>query len=468
MTLEGDYVPPHPPRPQLRRMPPLEMLRRGRRNYLELWTERNFSQEFIATGFLGRRMFLCNSPATVQEAFIERHAALQRKSPQMRHALEPLLGDGLFISDGLLWKERRRMVAPVTHASRMADLVPVMTRAVEERRAAWAARPAGQPIDMLAEMAALTAEVICRTLFGRQLGDGPALAVAAAFSRYQARVEQTAVPYLLGLPDWMARLPWPWPSREVRRIHQVVDGLVARVLAHGNPGETSLVRALAAMEDGKLRVDPVALRNEAVTLFMAGHETTANTLAWAWFLLSQAPRAAARLRAEADTVLGGRAAGWEDVPKLPFTRAVIEETLRLYPPVPVLARQAQEDTTLNGMAVPKGSLVLVVPWLLHRSPNWWEKPDHFIPERFLPGMARHPRHAFIPFSLGPRVCTGMQFGLTEAIIALATLARSFEAELAPGAVVAPVCRLTLRPGARLLMLLRPRVVAAAPLPEGVA
>ena len=331
------YIPPFPPR-HTGRLPLPELLRRARRNFLEVWSADQFAQDAIATRVLAQPILVCNSPETVQAAFIDEAAALERKSPQMRHALEPLLGDGLFISDGLVWRERRRAVAPVTHASRLAELAPAMSEAAAERAASWAALPPGAPVDMLAEMAELAAEVICRTLFGRRLGAAAAREVVAAFARYQASVPQIDPLSLLGLPDWLPR-PRPWRLRaEVRRIHAVVDRLIGAIMAGEREG-ASVVGAMA--EAG---MDATACRNEAVTLFMAGHETSANAMAWAWFLLSQAPEAAARLRAEAVAVLGGRAAGWADLPRLPFARAVVEETLRLYPPVPLLARAASAPT----------------------------------------------------------------------------------------------------------------------------
>jgi cytochrome P450 len=442
----GGYIPPFPPR-HAGRLPLPELLRRARRNFLEVWAEDQFAQEVIATRVLAQPILVCNSPGTVQAAFIDEAAALERKSPQMRHALEPLLGDGLFISDGLVWRERRRAVAPVTHASRLAELAPAMSEAAAERAAAWAALPPGAPVDMLAQMAELAAEVVCRTLFGRRLGAAAARTVVAAFARYQAAVPQIDALSLFGLPDWVPR-PRPWRLRaEVRRIHAVVDRLIGAVMAAGRRDGASVVGAMAAAGMGA-----TACRNEAVTLFMAGHETSANAMAWAWFLLSQAPEAAARVRAEATAAFGGRAAGWADLPRLPFARAVVEETLRLYPPVPLLARSAAAPLEIGGHLVPRGALVLAVPWLLHRNPRLWEKPDHFAPERFLAGR-RPQRHAYIPFSLGPRVCTGAQFALAETVICLSTLAQRFAPRLAPGARVMPVCRLTLRPGEALPMLL---------------
>ena len=234
----------------------------------------------------------------------------------------------------------------------------------------------------------------------------------------------------------------------------MVGGLVRQAMAGG---EASLIGAMAgsALPGSGRPMDATAFRNEAATLFIAGHETTANLLAWAFYLLSQAPEVEARAVAEAQS-LGGRAAGWDDLPRLPYLRAVVEETLRLYPPVPLLARQAQQPVTIAGHGVARGDLVMVVPWLLHRHRRWWDAPDEFRPERFLAGAPERHRHAYVPFSLGPRVCTGMGFGLAEAVIVLATLLPAVRLRLAPEARVFPVCRLTLRPGETLPMLLERR------------
>jgi cytochrome P450 len=190
---------------------------------------------------------------------------------------------------------------------------------------------------------------------------------------------------------------------------------------------------------------------------MAGHETTANSLAWCWYLLSQAPDVEAKLHRELDSVLGGRTPTLADVPKLIYTRAVFDEALRLYPPVPILPREAVKDENFKGVHIEKGSLVLVVPWLLHRHKRLWDKPDHFIPERFLGENAKGiSKFAYIPFSIGPRICAGMSVGLTEALLCLATLAQAFELRLQPGYEVMPLCRLTTRPAGGLPMTIRAR------------
>ncbi|RVT95824.1 cytochrome P450 [Rhodovarius crocodyli] len=442
-----EFIPPHPPRLE-KRPSLLRSIALFRRSMLDVWMKGHFASDFFATKILRRRIFVCNSPDTVREAFVEKAETFHRKSPQQRYALEPLLGDGLFVSEGETWRQRRRAVAPVTHASRMRELAPVMTEVAGEWADRWRALPDGAEIDALEEMARMTAEVICRTLFGRALGSASAETVVHAFSAYQARVGQTALGAMLNLPEAISSLQGFGTRREARRIHAVLDELIAAVLAAPDVGEASLVRALSALQ----AMEPWALRNEAATLFMAGHETTANTMAWSWYLLSQSSADAQRLADEAKAVLGGRSATLEDVDSLPFARAVIEESLRLYPPVPVLAREALEDGELAGRPVPKGSLVLVVPWLLHRNPKLWDAPDTFRPARFLD--ASPPRYGYVPFAIGPRVCTGQQFGMVETVICLATLAQHAAPRLKPGHKVAPVSRLTLRPGDALPMVMR--------------
>jgi cytochrome P450 len=450
------YTPPFPPRADTT-PGVLELLRVATRNMLAVWPAAAFSRDISRRPFFRRHLVVCNTPETVAYVFVERHENFQRKSPQHRHALQPLLGDGLFVSDGALWKERRRVVAPVTHATRLPELAPAITEAAAEKVAEWGRHPEGQPIDVLAEMGHLTAEIICRTIFGRALGAEAARAVVAGFADYQRQVGQIDILSLLGLPEWLPR-PVGFRTRSAaQRIHRVVDALIADILDSGRD-EASLIRAMAEarVPGTDAPMDRVAFRNEAIVLFMAGHETTANTLAWALFILSQDPASATRLRAELDGVLAGRTATLADLPALPFARAVIEETLRLYPPVPILSREALGPDTIAGRPIVRGDIIIVAPWLLHRNPKLWDRPDAFLPDRFLPDAPRPSRHAYIPFSVGPRVCTGQHLGLAEAVICLAMLVQAFEMELVPGTAVMPMSRLTLRPGETLPMLIRRR------------
>ncbi|HEX5318077.1 MAG TPA: cytochrome P450 [Stellaceae bacterium] len=447
------FVPPYPPRPA-QPLSPLAVLAAARRNLLSVWEEAAYEQQFFSARILSRRIFVCNSPDTVAQAFIALHDSFQRKTPQMRHALDPLLGDGLFISDGPVWKQRRAIVAPIVHASRIDQFAPVMVEAAAETAARWRALPPGSEIDALREMGALTAEIICRAIFGPRLGHEHAHEIVASFAEYQAQIGQLDLVYMLGLPDWLPRWYPGSVRRAAGRIHAILDRIIAEARA-----EDSMIRLLLQARDPETgaALDPGALRNEAAVIFMAGHETTANTLAWCWFLLSQAEDAETRHHAELDAVLGGRPPNLADLPRLVFTRAVVEETLRLYPPVPILGRQALRGEKIRNREIPAGSLLLVIPWLLHRHRRLWEQPDHYLPERFLPENAEaRQRYSYIPFAVGPRVCAGQAFGLTEAILCVATLAQAVRLRLKSGEQVEPVCRLTLRPGNRLPMSIESR------------
>ena len=209
------------------------------------------------------------------------------------------------------------------------------------------------------------------------------------FSNYQRAIGQIDLISFLGLPDWFPR----WQSRlvhdNVEQIHAVLDEVVASARARAGNGEPSVINHLfEARDENGAPLDNDALRNEIAVLFMAGHETTANTLAWTWYLLSQASEVEAKLHAELDRVLGDRVPGFADVPQLVYTRAVLDEALRLYPPVPILPREAVQEEEFQGVRIPKGSLLFVVPWLLHRHRKLWELPDHFIPEQFPAGKCR--------------------------------------------------------------------------------
>lgn len=445
-----DYVPPFPPR-HADRLPFWRLFLRARRNMLAAFSHTSYGSEVMRLRIGRRRVFFFNMPDAVRQVLQAQPRVFERKSPQMRHALAPLLGDGLIISDGAVWQARRPIVQAVTHATRMARLTPVMTAVAQAWRAHWAALPAGARLDLHAEMARLAAQVITRAVFGRDLDAAQLAAVADAFSDYQARIGNLDIASMIDLADALPRLHGLWRRRQVRVIHAVVDGLIAEALGPGAPAD-SLIAGMAAAGT----MDRRAFRNEAITLFLAGHETTANAMAWAWFLLAGAPWAEAALHEELARVLGGRAPGFEDLTQLPYTRAVVEETLRLYPPIPMLARVAAADTVVAGVAVPSGAIVVVSPWVVHRHRRHWEAPDAFRPERFLPGAPPPARYTYLPFSLGPRVCTGAMFGLYEAMICLATLAQRFRLRLAPGAAVMPVARLTLRPAPRLPMILLPR------------
>ncbi|WP_218054362.1 cytochrome P450 [Phenylobacterium immobile] len=428
-----------------------------RKNLISVWEADAFVWGFSPTKVLNRNIFLCNSPESARYVFNTKAQAFERKSREMRRMLRPLIGDGLFISEGATMRRRRALVAPIIHASKLAQFAPVMVEAAEALCERWARVPAGAVVDVLADMGELTADIICRNLFGRALGAHHARAIVGGFARYQAATAGIDWLTVAGAPEWFPRPPNLRVGRAVRQINRVLDTIIDDLDAERDAPTCLVAQMIAASEADGQPLTREELRNEIAVLFMAGYETTANTLAWTWFVLSQDQGTRERLQTEVDASLAGRPPTLDDVARLPFVQAVIEEVLRLYPPVPHLSREAIVDEEFNGKAIPRDSTMLVVPWLLHRHEELWPQPNEFDPERFMPGgVGPVSKYAYVPFSAGPRVCPGQAFGLTEAILCVAVIAQRFELRLEAGHVVEPVCHMTLRPGERLPMTLHPR------------
>lgn len=450
------FIPPYPKR-HTSDLSVLATLLSARRDLLSFWSENSFRYQFMRRKMFNRSIFIANTPELVKYVFVTQKDNYESKSPQMRKALEPLLGDGLFISDGELWKNRRLLQNGLFDNQHVQAYSQVMADTAQEMAEQWAALPPNTAISVLAAMGQLTSEIIARTLFGTRLGD-KAAEVIQAFAEYQAAIEQIHVTNFLGLPEWLpiSSLNMGKASRAAKRIHQIVDEVIAQG-EQGHYEHTLLAELLAANQASKGEaISYEGIRNELIVLFMAGHETTANALSWVWYLLSQSPAVEAKLHAELDHVLGGRAPTYDDVPNLPYTRAIFEETMRLYPPVPILSRQAKQADVIRKKTIPAGSIMLVVPWLLHRHRNYWDNPDAFIPERFMDVNKRPDKFLYLPFSVGPRVCLGKMFGMVEAVIAIASLAQHFRLTLPKGTVVTHECRLTLRPRGALAMQLETR------------
>jgi cytochrome P450 len=435
---------------------PFSILRHAHRNLLSIWPSECFELEVFGIRILRRQIFVANSPDSIKHVMVTHNDNYERKSPQMRRALENLLGDGLFISDGDTWKFRRRVIAPIVHKNRMTTFAPTMVETALDLSAQWHAHGDLARIDALVEMGSLTAEVISRSVFGKHLGRTSAHEVISGFSQYQRLIDQVNIGYFLGFDEGLPQIRGPRLRWAIKKVHDVIDRIIQLHL-EGKGEEGSMVDTLLKVRDEETgrALLPTEIRSEAATIFMAGHETTANTLTWAWYLLSLAPWAEQKLHQELHDVLDGRPPTLEDIPKLRYTRAVIEETLRLYPPVPLLTRQARDADEIRGRRIEPAALVMVVPWLIHRHHKLWEHPHHFMPERFVEKKIPN-LHAYVPFAIGPRICTGATFGLTESILCLATLAQQFKLRLAPGVKVEPYCRLSLRPRNGMPMVLHRR------------
>ena len=448
----GHFVPAHP-EPRSADFTQLGAVLTASRDLLANFQASDYRAAEHQFRILGRRVLIANSPEGVRQVLASPGDAYERKSPQMRRALEPLLGDGLFISDGDTWRRRRPFVANLVHKTRMPQFAPLIVTAAEEMAQAWAALPPGRTLDISMEMSILTAEVISRTVFGVRLGRTLATDVAEGFAEYQERADSFNVAYFLGFDEGLPIRRSARLKRSIRKVHAVVDKVLSGALESAAGCPHAGARIAEGEED--------SLRHEAATLFMAGYETTANTLAWAWYLLANAPWAETALHEEVARVCGDRAPSPEDLSSLAYCRAVIEETLRLYPPVAYLARQVARPGRIGTAQVERAEIVMVVPWLLHRSPDLWDRPERFVPERFLQDD-RPAAYSYVPFAAGPRICPGMTLGLSEAILCLAILSQKFTLDMAPGAVVEPQSRLTLRPRVGIQMIVTPRAPGTAP------
>ncbi len=423
----------------------LQLILQARHDFLSIWRQRDYTDHVTPMKILGRQIVVVNSPEAIRYVVAKRHENFERKTPQMRRALEFLLGDGLFISDGETWKQRRPLVNDIVHKNRLPMFGKIMENTATELAERWSRMPDGATVNALYEMAGLTAEIIARSVFGNDIGEDGAHAVTQGFESYQSLIDSINIGYFLGFDEGLPVLRTPKLRRSVSRIHGIIDKVVEDHLA-GRGDDNSMVELLVRRQqrNPELKLDVVALRNEAATIFMAGHETTAATLTWAWYLLSNAQWVERAVHEEIDRVCGKRVPTLDDIPQLEWCRAVIEETLRLYPPVPILARQAKEADRIGDIDVKPASLILIVPWLLHRTRPFFKNPHQFKPERFMNGRKAVP-YSYIPFASGPRVCPGLQFGLNEAILCLAILAQKFRVRVAEGTKVEPQCRLTLRP-----------------------
>jgi len=449
------FIPPYPKRHK-KEINPFQALYYARNDLLSIWDEAAFSDEFTSQKILKQHVFVANSPDIIRYVFVENKDNYERKSPQMRRALEPLLGDGLFISDGDTWASRRKIQTPLFDFSHIKMFSKIMVSTITEMADEWQSHGDSAELHVHTEMGKLAAEIIARTLFGEKLGAENSTAVVKAFADYQSVVKQMALSNFLGLPDWFPNVNGKIGKARIaaKTIHNAVDAIIAKAEQGGHEG-TMVGELLKANKNQDGNVDTMTkeqIRNEIIVLFMAGHETTANVLAWTWYLISQSPDVEKKLHDELAAVLGERVPEMEDVEKLVYTRAILDETMRLYPPVPILSRQALKEDTIRGKKIPAGSLMLIVPWLIQRHKKYWKNPDAFIPERFLPDAEKPVKFTYIPFSAGPRVCIGKSFGITESVLAIAILAQRFRLSLAPETEVKHECRLTLRPKGHLPMI----------------
>ena len=358
---------------------------------------------------------------------------------------------------------QRRALAPLFTPRVVASFAPAMARNAEALAARWSRLKPNATVDVQKHMAGVTLEILGETIFSDGLERDPE-EFLAAMSHFFATVGTLDIADLLDFPDWVPRLAQLRSRSSVTFFETAVDAIIARrktLLARHETAPDDLLTLLLRAQDpetGSGLTDQEVKAN-IITFIAAGHETTANALTWSLFLLSLSPEWSARLGAEAERVLDGPVAQLAD--KLVETRAVIEEAMRLYPPVASLSREALGPDDLCGRRIRKGALVIISPYVLHRHALLWNNPERFEPSRFLPGAREAiDRYAYLPFGAGPRICIGAAFSLQEAVIVLATLMRRFEVRPVPGRAVVPIQRITLRPKDGMPLILQPRKSAA--------
>ncbi|MFI7024142.1 cytochrome P450 [Micromonospora sp. NPDC049900] len=440
-------APPGPPRRAALRM--LAVMTRDRLGMISDSVQRYGDAVRIPVGHKSLHVF--NHPDHAQHVLAD-NAGNYQKGIGLVHARRAL-GDGLLTSEGELWRKQRKVIQPVFHPRRLAHHAGLI--AAEAQRLVHRLRQCvgGVPVDVVTEFTGLTLGVLGRTLLDADLSPFGTVGEEFAAVQDQAMFELAT----LGMvPAWLP-LPRQMRFRRARReLQRVVDQLVA-ARAESTDGRDDVLSRLIVSTRAETdpRVARGRLRDELVTLLLAGHETTASTLGWTLYRVDREPAVRHRLREEAQTVLGGRLPGYEDLHRLRYTTMVVKEAMRLHPPVWLLPRIATGADVVGGYAVPAGADVVVLPYTLHRHREFWTRPERFDPERFDPARAPdRPRYAYIPFGAGPRICVGSNLGLMEAVFVLAMIAREFRLSTAPGHQVVAEPMLSLRIRGGLPMLVR--------------
>jgi cytochrome P450 len=401
-------------------------------------------------------IFLVNHPDWIKDILVT-HQSRFKKSRMLERA-RVLLGDGLLTSEGEHHKRQRRLVQPAFHRERLAGYAGVMAACAADARAQWRD---GENYDVATEMMRLTLSIVTRTLFSADIG-GEADEIGEALTQ----VFELFGVILLPFSEYLEKLPLP-SVRRFQKARERLDRTIYRIIRERRESGTDkgdlLSMLLAAQdEEGSGGMTDSQVRDEALTLFLAGHETTANALTWTWYLLSQNPAAEAGFHEELDRVLAGRIPAMEDVAQLKYTESIFAEALRLYPPAWGVGRRALEDYPVGGYTIPARCVVLMSPYVVQRDPRWFPEPLAFRPERWMGGApenADRPKFSYFPFGGGSRVCIGERFAWTEGVLLLATIGQHWRLRLAPGHRVEtkPVITLRTKYGMRMVAQRRPGI-----------
>jgi cytochrome P450 len=442
MPAAPPLVPPSPPR-AAEDMTAFGRVAVMRKNAIGSWGQRAYQEDIIRGRFFGHSSFILNTPDAIRHVLVDNYESY-RRTPAAIRVLRPVLGEGLLMSEGQAWKHQRRTLAPAFTPRAVAPLVPHMLAATDETIAKLQAA-IGKPVDLREAMQRMTLEIAGRTMFSFGMDrHGPALR-----DFVMEYGERLARPHVL---DLLLPLGWPSPqdfarARFRKRWTHFIGTLMAERHAAGKkegapPQDLfDLMGAARDPETGDAFSDQ-QLGDQVATMILAGHETTATALFWSLYLLALDPATQEELAAEVE---GVTVSGASDVEQLKFTRAVVDETMRLYPPVFLIARAAAAPDNIAGIQISKHDVILIAPWLLHRHEKLWRDPNAFMPSRFMPGSQPPDRFAYLPFGVGARVCIGAHFALVEATLALARIIGAFRVTLVDNEPVIPVGVVTTQP-----------------------
>jgi cytochrome P450 len=441
-------TPPGPPRRET-----LTLLRKLGSDRLSLMAEaRDVYGDAVRVVIGPKKLYIFNHPDHAKHVLAD-NAGNYHKGIGYVEARKAL-GDGLLTSEGELWRKQRRTIQPVFQHKRVAAQAEVISTEAARLVDRLRSRIGGGPVDVLKELTGLTLGVLGKALLDADLSAFESVDHSFEAVQDQAMFEMET----LGMvPMWLPLAKQRRFRRAKKDLARIVDVLVAeRKTAPRPDGDDVLSRLIVSTgAEADPRVGRQRMRDELVTLLLAGHETTASTLGWTLYLLDRHPEVLARLRAEVADVIGDRTPGFADLERLTYTSMVLQETMRMFPPVWILTRNAQGDDEIGGYHVPAGSDVLICPYTLHRHPAFWDEPDRFDPDRFDPGVpVTRPRYAYIPFGAGPRFCVGNHLGLLEATLVLVTLVRELRLSTVPGHDVQPEPMLSLRVRGGLPMTVR--------------
>ncbi|MEO8812471.1 MAG: cytochrome P450 [Caulobacteraceae bacterium] len=424
--------------------------------------ERAYDRPLVLTRSVLGPLAMVNDPAGVKRVLVDNVANYPKTALEQRF-FTALFGQGLLGTDGDLWRAHRRVMAPAFDPRSVAGYGPAMAATAKAFLSRWDGLGDKAPVDMAAEMTLLTLRIISRTMFSTDSEDVVDLVGATVRSGVDVGGDFNLLDILpvIGAARMRAR------EARMASLFAPMDAVVARLVAErehaGGAAPSDLLGRLVAAKDQETGVSLTAreVRDEVVTIFIAGHETTAVTMDWIWYALAMRPREEARLHEELDTVLPGRTPRQDDLPRLAYTRRLVEEVMRLYPAAPGLStRVALADDVVCDQTIRKGTAIALTPWVLHRHRVLWDDPERFDPDRFLPERsAGRQRFAYLPFGAGPRVCIGQVLAINEAILILATLAQGYRPRLAPDADVVLQHNVTLRPRHGLKMTLERRTRA---------